>query len=92
MLIICVHLSRKGVKHYVILCLAQYSSLSDSLLSAERVNLFFNICASAEEVGVGLSAFFGLRCVGNHPEVRCVVLVEQFLFVVCRKRLSDDGG
>ena len=67
-------------------------ALSDSLLRAERVNLFFEFCASAEEVGVGLSAFFGLRCVGYHSEVRCVVLIQKFLLIVGRERLCDDGG
>ena len=86
------HLSRKGVKYYVILYSAQYSSLSDSLFGTECVNLFFECCASAEEVGVGFAAFLGLFLVGNHPEVRGVVLVQQFLFVVRRKRLGDDGG
>lgn len=67
-------------------------SLSDSLLGAEIVNLFFECCASAEEVGVGLSAFFGFIPVRNHPEVGGGVLVEQFLLIVGWKRLGDDGG
>ena len=67
-------------------------ALSDSLFSAEIVNLFFEFGASAEEVGVGLSAFFGLLLVGNHAEVRGVVFVQEFLFVVGGKRLGDDGG
>ena len=66
--------------------------LSNSLFSAEIVNFFLEFGASAEEVGVGLSAFFCLLPVGNHAEVGGVVLVEQFLFVVCRERLGDDGG
>ena len=67
-------------------------ALSDSLLRAERVNFVLEFGATAEEVGVGLSAFFGLRCVGNHAEVRGVVFVQQFLFVVRRERLGDDCG
>ena len=67
-------------------------ALSNPLLSAEIVNLFFECCAASEKVGVGLAAFFGLRCVGNHTEVRGVVFVQQFMLVVGRKRLGDDGG
>ena len=67
-------------------------ALSNPLLRTERVNFFFKFGSAAEEVGVGLTSFFGFLPVGNHPEVRCVVLVEQFLFVVRRERLSDDGG
>ena len=67
-------------------------ALSNSTLSAEIVNLFFEFGASAEEVGVGLAAFFGLFLVGNHPEVRCVVLVQEFLLIVGWERLGDDGG
>ena len=66
-------------------------ALSDSLFSAEIVNLFFECCATAEEVGVGLSAFLGLFLVGYHPEVRGVVFVEKFLLIVGRERLGDDG-
>lgn len=66
--------------------------LSDSLLRTERVNFFFKFGAASEEVGVGLSAFLGFRCVGNHPEVGCVVFVQQFLLIVGRERLGDDGG
>ena len=67
-------------------------ALSDSLFSAEIVNFFFEFGASAEEVGVGLSAFFGLFLVGNHPEVRCVVFVQEFLLIVGWERLGDDCG
>ena len=67
-------------------------ALSDSLFSAEIVNLFFKFCATSQEVGVGLSSFLRLFLVGYHPEVRGVVLVQQFLFVVGRERLGDDGG
>ena len=66
-------------------------ALSDSLLRTERVNLFFEFGSASEEVGVGFAAFLGLFLVGYHPEVRGVVLVQQFLFVVRRKRLGDDG-
>ena len=67
-------------------------ALSDSLFSAEIVNFFFEFGASAEEVGVGLAAFLRFVLVGNHPEVRGVVLIQEFLFVVGGKRLGDDGG
>ena len=39
-----------------------------------------------------MSSFLRLFLVGNHPEVGCVVFVEQFLLIVGRKRLGDDGG
>ena len=67
-------------------------ALSNSTLSAEIVNLFFECCAAAQEVGVGLSAFFRLFLVGNHSEVGCVVFVEKFLFIVGWERLGDDCG
>ena len=66
--------------------------LSDSLFRAESVNLFFEFGATAQEVGVGLAAFFGLRCVGNHPEVRGVVFIQEFLLIVGWERLGDDCG
>ena len=67
-------------------------ALSDSLFSTEIVNFFFECGATAQKVGVGLSAFFGLRCVGNHAEVRGVVFVEEFLLIVGWERLGDDCG
>ena len=67
-------------------------ALSDSMFSAEIVNFFLEFGASAQEVGVGLSAFFGLFLVGNHPEVGCVVFVQEFLLIVGWKRLGDDCG
>ena len=67
-------------------------ALSDSLFSAERVNLFFKFCATSQEVGVGLSSFLRLFLVGNHSEVGCVVFVEKFLFIVGWERLGDDCG
>ena len=67
-------------------------ALSDSLLRTERVNFILEFGSASEKVGVGLSAFLRLFLVGNHPEVGCVVLVQQFLFVVGRERLGDDGG
>ena len=67
-------------------------ALSNPLLRTERVNFFFKFGSAAEEVGVGLTSFFGFLLVWNHPEIGCVVLVEEFLFVVRRKCLSDDGG
>ena len=67
-------------------------ALSDSLLRTERVNFILEFGSASEEVGVGLAAFLGLFLVGNHPEVRGVVFVQQFLFIVGWERLSDDGG
>ena len=66
--------------------------LSNSLLRAERVNFILEFGSASEKVGVGLAAFLRLFLVGNHPEVRCVVLVQEFLLIVGWERLGDDCG